>query len=240
MVQHYDTIIQSFKIHCTISLQLEITPRSCLDYLKRGFKSDGYYTIYDFKTDDVITVYCDMTSEAGSAWTLVMSYAFKNRRMEQIARKSMPQDTPVNENSPNWNLYRMSLSQMTHLKSQSTHWRTTCSFPTYKVDYTDYVRAKFTDFDIMTFQGRGICKKVEYVNIRGHQCAQCTSKWWHENNVYAPHIDSPSSGCQFVPTQDSVSSENNFGYYIQGVINKKFRCSAGPLSTTNWWFGGYL
>ncbi|CAB4037227.1 Hypothetical predicted protein [Paramuricea clavata] len=223
----------------TVAKQLEITPRSCLDYLKRGFKSDGYYTIYDFKTDDRITVYCDMTSEAGSAWTLVMSYALKSRHMDQIARKSMPQDTPVNEHSPNWNLYRMGLSQMTHLKSQSTHWRTTCTFSTYKVDYTDYVRAKFADFDIMTFLGSGICKKVEYVNIRGHQCAQCTSRWWQQNSRYAPHIDSRSNGCQFVPTQGSVTTENNFGYYTE-AYNKKFRCSAGPLSTTNWWFGGYL
>ena len=179
-----------------------------------------------------------MTSGAGSAWTLVMSYALKNRHMAQLTRKTMKQDAPVNEHSPNWNLYRMSLSQMTHLKSQSTHWRTTCSFPTHKVDYTDYVRAKFTDFDIMTFLGSGICKKVEYVNIRGHQCAQCTSRWWQLNNRDAPHIDSSHSGCGLVATQGAVYTEDNFGLY--GAYNKKFRCSAGPLSTTNWWFGGYL
>ena len=180
-----------------------------------------------------------MTSEAGSAWTLVMSYALKNRHMAQFARKTMKQDAPVNKHSPNWNLYRMSLSQMTHLKSQSTHWRTTCSFPTHKVDYTDYVRAKFTHFDIMTFLGYGICKKVEYVNIRGHQCAQCTSKWWQLNSRYAPHIDSTFTGCNLVATQGAVSTENNFGYYVE-AYNNKFRCSAGSLSTTNWWFGGYL
>ena len=180
-----------------------------------------------------------MTSEAGSAWTLVMSYALKSRNMQQIARTTMLQNSPVNEHSPNWNIYRMSLSQMTHLKSQSTHWRATCSFPSYKVDYTDYVRAKFTDFDIMTFLGEGICKKVEYVNIRGHECAQCTTRWWQQNNVWAPHIDSSHTGCQFVPTQGSVSTENNFGYYTE-AYNGKFRCSAIARSTTNWWFGGYL
>ena len=219
-------------------MQVEITPQSCLDYFKKGFKSDGYYTIYDFKINDLISVYCDMTSEAGSAWTLVMSYALKNREMDQIQKKAMTQDTPVNENSPNWNLYRMSLSQMTHIKSQSTHWRTTCSFPTNKVDYADYLRAKFADFDIMTFLGHGICKKVEYVNIRGHQCAQCAIKWWQRINIFAPHIDSSETGCPFVPTQGAVRSVDNFGYY--GQYNRKFRCSSGPNSTTNWWFGGYL
>ena len=180
-----------------------------------------------------------MTSEAGSAWTLVTSFALMNSVMTQNL-KTMQHNAPLNEHSPNWNLYRMSLAQMTHLKSQSTHWRTTCSFSAYKVDYTDYVRAKFTDFDILTFSGSGICKKVEYVNIRGHQCAQCTTKWWQSTHV-APHIDSTVTGCQFHATQGSVSSENNFGHYSpSSVVNKKFRCSAGPLSTTNWWFGGYL
>ena len=179
-----------------------------------------------------------MTSEAGSAWTLVMSFVLKNSRMKQIM-ETMQYNAPLNEHSPNWNLYRMNLAQMTHLKSRSTHWRVTCSFPTHKVDYTDYVRAKFADFDILTFSGWGICKKVEYVNIRGHQCAQCTSRWWQDSKM-AAHLDSSHTGCQFVPTQDSVSSENNFGQYHERETNKKFRCSASPLSTTNWWFGGYL
>ena len=138
--------IYSLKIHFIVSLQLEFTPQSCLDHLEKGKKSDGY-PIYDFKTKNLHIVYCDMTSEAGSAWTLVMSYALMNSVMTQNL-KTMQHNAPLNEHSPNWNLYRTSLAQMNHLKSQSTHWRTTCSFPAYKVDYTDYVRAKFTDFDI--------------------------------------------------------------------------------------------
>ena len=180
-----------------------------------------------------------MNSEEGSAWTLMMSFLFKNKGMPRIFGYKFELDAPLNEHSPNWNLYRMSLSQMTHLKSKSTHWRATCSFPTYKVDYTDYVRAKFADFDVMTFSGYGHCKMVEFVNIRGHQCAQCTARWWQLNG-YIAHIDSSHSGCQFDPTKGSVNSENNFGFYTQGEINKKFRCTANPLSTTNWWFGGYL
>ena len=178
-----------------------------------------------------------MTSEVGSAWTLVMLFALKNRHMGEFGdHGKLRHNRPVNEHSPNWNLYRMSLTQMKRLKSQSSHWRVTCCFPTHKVDYTDNVRAKFTDFNIMTFRGSGICKKVEYVNVRGHQCAQCTSKWWQ--NDYTPHIDSSFTCSDFLPTEDSVSKEDNFGWYNK--INKKFPCSAGPTSTTNWWFGGYL
>ena len=131
----------------------------------------------------------------------------------------------------------MTLDKMNHVKSQSTHWRVTCSFPTHGVDYTDYVRAKFGDFDIMTFVGAGVCKKVEYVNIRGHRCAHCTSKWWQQP-TYAAHIDSTSPGCNLDAKLGSTTSEDNFGYYYGG-INSKFRCTSGRTSTTNWWFGGY-
>ena len=179
-----------------------------------------------------------MYSEAGSAWTLIESFALKNKGLKQFFKYPLRTNAPVNEKSPNWNLYRMSLPQMRHLKSQSSHWRVTCSLPIYGVDYTDYVRGKFADFNIMTFLGSGVCKKVEYVNIRGHQCVQCTSKWWQVVNTFGPHIDSYSGGCQFVPTQGSVFSEDNFGHY--GHVNKKFRCTSSPSSTTNWWFGGYL
>ncbi|XP_046847807.1 uncharacterized protein LOC124441386 [Xenia sp. Carnegie-2017] len=219
--------------------KLEITPQSCLDYLKQGYTSDDFYKIYDCNSRKMITVYCDMTSEPGSAWTLVMSFALKNKVIEQLSKKGFQQNAPVNENSPNFDLYRMSNSQMTYLKSQSTHWRVTCEYPKIKVDYRDYVRAKFTDFDLMTFTGFGICKKVEYVNIRGHQCAYCTSKWWQLLNRYAPHIDSTiAGGCQFDASAGAVRYEDDFGYYT--TPNKKFRCTTSDLSTTNWWFGAYI
>uniref|UniRef100_UPI003753F7BC fibrinogen-like YCDxxxxGGGW domain-containing protein n=1 Tax=Salmonella sp. s51933 TaxID=3160127 RepID=UPI003753F7BC len=157
--------------------QPEITARSCLDYLKKGFKSNGFYYIYNFHDNRFMTVYCDMTSEAGAAWTLIMSFSLNHENMDEFNKKTLTDDAPVNERSPNWHLYRISTSQMNHMKSQSSHWRVTCSFPTHGVDYTDYVRAEFEHFDVMTFTGHGVCKKVEYVNIRGHHCVQCTTKW---------------------------------------------------------------
>lgn len=180
-------------------------------------------------------MYCDMTSEAGAAWTLVESYTLKNVIMKQFRSYSLKVNGPVNENSPNWKLYRMSLPQMNHIKSQSTHWRITCSFPTYGVDYTDYVRGKFADFDVMTFHGVGTCKKVEYINVRGLRCAHCTSGWW-QSNIFPLHV-STEAKCEFKTTQGAVHSEDNFGLYV--YQNVKFRCTSGPRSTTNVWFGGY-
>ena len=70
-------------------------------------------------------------------------------------------------------------------------------------------------------------------------CAQCTTRWW-QDNYYIAHIDSSRSACEVDANQGSVDSENNFGHYAEDEINKKFRCTASPFSTTNWWLGGYL
>ena len=97
-----------------------------------------------------------MTSEWGKAWTLVMSWATRNKGMVELQSTALSTDSPVNKNLPNWNKYRMSLSMMNDLSAQSTHWRVTCSFPTHGVDYVDYVRGKFADFDVVNFLGDNV------------------------------------------------------------------------------------
>ncbi|XP_046844592.1 uncharacterized protein LOC124438471 [Xenia sp. Carnegie-2017] len=143
-----------------------------------------FYDIYEFNTNKIIHFYCDLTSEPGSAWTLVMSYALKNKLTNSLQSRTFQQNVPINERSPNWDIYRMSNSQMNYMKSQSTHWRVTCSYPKNKVDYIDYVRSKFSDLDVMTFSGSDISI-----------------------------IESSVSGCQFDARIGSVYSEDNFGYY---------------------------
>lgn len=147
-------------------------------------------------------------------------------------------NAPVNTLSPNWNTYRMDLTGIRHLASVSTHWRATCDFPRYGVDYTDYVRAKFSSFDIMKFLGSGVCKKVEYIDVRGNRCAHCTAKWWQELGRRSPHIVTSHPGCQFNGRPGAVGGEDNFNLYDD--YNRKFRCSSSTKATTNWWFGGYL
>ena len=61
---------------------------------------------------------------------------------------------PVNENSPNWFLYRLTMDRMKSLRDVSTHWRATCSYDKYGINnYKDYVRGKFADTDIFAFLG---------------------------------------------------------------------------------------
>ena len=179
-----------------------------------------------------------MTSESGKAWTLVTSWATKNKNMAEFKTKVLSTDSPVEENLPNWNKYRMSLSMMKNLGAQSTHWRATCNFPTHGVDYVDYVRGKFVDFDVVNFLGNDVCKRVEYVNIRGHECSTCTVAWWQTAKTFFLHTDSTAFKCGFSPSQGALLSEDNFGFYY--TVNPDFRCTADASATTNWWFGGNI
>ena len=56
----------------------KLKPRSCVDHLKNGADKCGYYKIYD-AAGNGFTVFCDMKTEPGAAWTLIMSWSFKNK-----------------------------------------------------------------------------------------------------------------------------------------------------------------
>ena len=148
---------------------------------------------------------------------------------------------------------------MKSLQSHSTHWRATCSYPTHGVDFRDYVRGNFKDFNIVdyialyllaTFQAEGQekfvveligndkCKKVEYINIRGHIGIHQTVLFWQGAKSYVVHTDSSATTCQFKPKSGSVRNEDNFGYYADR--NPKFRCTQDSHSTTQWWLGAHL
>jgi len=213
-------------------------PNSCMDLLRRGEHTNGYYQIAGTK-GATWNVFCDFTSELGSAWTLVMSWSLKNAQFPAFKRKSLTQNAPVNERTPNWMVYRMSKEQMDFLKTKSSHWRATCSFIKYEVDYIDYVRGNFIDFDITSFLGGQKCKKVEYINVRGHGGHE-TATFWQGENSHILHTDSSiqGEGCHFNGKAGAKGSEDNFGYY--NVVNPTFRCTSSPSATTQYWFGGYL
>lgn len=151
-------------------------------------------------------------------------------------------NSPVNDDVPNWEAYRMSLKTMKLLASQSTHWRATTEFKNSGVDYVDYIRGKNSDFDILSFEGSGICKPVELINIRGHSGVATTAQFWQKAGFNGLHIDSSITGCLFRANGGSVPGENDFGYYceIPSRINPNFRGMKNDESTTEYWFGGYL
>ena len=206
---------------------------SCVEYGQQGFYKDGIYKIYD-NDGNSFPSYCDLKSEPGIAWTLVMSWSKKNRFISAFCSTPFQSNAPENENSPNWDRYRLSLERMRSLQVHSTHWRATCSYPTHGIDFTDYLRGNFKDFNIVDFPSNGECKKVEYVDIRGLNGTNLTAPFWANVGV-GLHTDSSIDFCELNATVGAVWSEDNFGSY--NSINPKFRCTQEDSSTTQWWFG---
>ena len=122
--------------------------------------------------------------------------------------------------------------------SHSTHFRATCNFNTDGLLKRDYLRAKTTELNILLLKD-GACVTSEYINIRGHDCHNC-SVYMIQNSFSHLHIDSHygAPNCHFKSAQNGSiggGGEDNFGYY--GVFNPLHRCSSGDNSTTQWWFG---
>ena len=209
--------------------------RTCDAHWNDGKRNSSTYRIF---VDDAnsFDVFCDFTSEIGWAWTLVMSQSHQNRAMPQFRVEELFKDAPLNQDSPNWESYRLSLNRMTYIhvgESGSSHWRITCSYPTHGVDYRDYVRANFTELNPLNFSGAGTCVRMEYLDVRGHDCVGCTSGWW--SRPWLLHLDSSVALCEFGRAPGNVVNEDNFGYYHS--TNDNFRCSSSSASTTNFWFG---
>ena len=222
-------------------LQGRFRPKSCVEYGQQGAYKDGVYKIYD-NSGNTFPAYCDLRSEPGIAWTLVMSWSRENRGISSFKRAPFQINAAENENSSNWDRYRLSLKRMRSLQAHSTHWRATCSYPTHGIDFRDYLRGNFKDFNIIDFLGSCTCKRVEYINIRGYNGTNLTAPFWQILERFTLHIDSRYSRytkCEFnAASTGAVLSEDNFGYY--GSFNTNFRCTQGTQSTTQWWFGALV
>ena len=209
------------------------TARSCLDHMKHGATRCGYYVIDD--GEERYTVFCDINSEVGAAYTLVESFALEYNA-KGFHKYSFTQNFPVNENSPRWDYYRLTKDRMTRLAGRSTHWRAACNFPQVGINYKDYVRVKMSELNPVKFIGSGACIPVELIQLRGRLEFSLTAPFWQSNRHL--HHDSSIPSCEIKTTPNAVSSEDNWGSY--SVINPKFSCTSSPQSTTQFWFGGYI
>ena len=216
--------------------------RSCHDILVSGLHENGVYKILS-ETNGTLNVYCDFDVEQGAAWTLVQSYSLEKglaaTENDIFSDKPLFHDFPVNASFPgDWSSYRLSLADMQYIRAKSTHWRATCDFPTVGIDFRDYVRASFDDFDVMQ-TGIPACRRVEFINIRGNQCIDCTvfSIISANRTPIVRSSEIKSQSCEFDGKPNGGKQiEKNFGYYAP-YLNPAFRCMAAMSSTTQYWFG---
>ena len=167
-------------------------------------------------------------------WTVIETFALSNKN--EFRDKAFYKNHPLNEKSFNWDEFRLSLDQMKELAGRSTEFRATCNYNTEGFNMTDYLRAKLTEISILSFSAVDlICKKYEYINIRGISCMSCTGPLAQKDAWHA-HIDSCYDyGCDIDQVKGATSSEDNFGFYLD--INPAHRCTARQDSTTQWWLG---
>lgn len=198
-------------------------------------KRSTVYTLYDPASKSFYQTFCDFISENGFVWTLIDSFSLANKIYYNA--QPLSQDYPLNQNSFKWNKFRLSLPIMNSTLSHSTHFRATCNFNTDGLVTRDYLRGKTTDFNILLLKTDS-CEKMEYINIRGYDCYNCTAKMTQQN--WHLHCDSYYvSPCQFTSALNGAvqfpSGEDNFGYY--DTINPSHRCTSNDNATTQWWFG---
>ena len=121
--------------------------------------------------------------------------------------------------------------------SHSTHIRATCNFNTDGLVTKDYLRAKTIHLEILLLKVDR-CVKMEYINVRGYDCDDCTAKMTQNN--WHPHFDSYYVyPCSFTSVRNGSiklpGGEDNFGYY--DTRNSLHRCMSGNNATTQWWLG---
>ncbi|CAH3028432.1 unnamed protein product [Porites evermanni] len=214
-----------------IGRHCEFERKSCQAYKTAGETSSGLYTIID-DSNQSFQVFCDFASEPGFAWNLIQSF-----RLSQTQNIIFSGYTnAISDDQPNWHAYLIHPIYLVWLRTQSTHWRATCRYDTNGVVYTDYMRTSLANCDIITLpEGTppNICFQFEFINIRGHECFNCTAPLW---NSPALHTDTGLTFCELNATEGAVASEDNFGLYSSA--NPLHRCSSGPNSTTKFWLGG--
>lgn len=192
-------------------------------------------------------VYCDFTSEPGFIWTLIESFVFAVETRKKYISKSFHVDFPRGETNLNWTDYRMSLNNMRHIETHSTHWRATCKFESDGLRYDDYIRVNKASQSLLQ-EIPEKCIRYEVISARNISCKNCTgyinSKGYHifGDSTRGKSLIPP---CDWDGTLGAVISyvagllfpdgEEIFGVYE--VFNPLHRCSSSASATTNWWLG---
>ena len=204
--------------------------------------SPEIYTILDDNLNP-FKVFCDFEKQNSTiwSWTLVQSYALYEN--DKFLWSSFVKDRSRLKKGPNWHLHRHGKPAMLSIRNESTKWRITCGYNTANgVDYRDYVRASFSEIDLLHFDGEK-CVKVDYISIRGQYCSNCTAYAFQKSAIF--HFPSHRGNCEFQlndyktcnisDTHPQKRFESNLGFYA--CANDQHRCSAHPNATTQTWFG---
>ena len=208
--------------------------RSCRGY-SDGNRVAGKYKIFDINMMRY-EVFCDFENST-MTWTLVQS----NQRDQKM--KALSYDNPLNQNNFSWNAYRLSKTKMESIHEDSTMWRATCQYQ--EQSCSDLVRGFNDKMDIL--RNTNSCVQVEYINIRGHSCTNCTVYFLQSDRCrFHFHLSTNwGSDCKSHPLWEQYRTDLDYfdcyhRKYIYGDQQDKAHCcSKSSATTTQIWFGGH-
>ena len=129
-----------------------------------GSRVAGKYKVFDANMKP-FEVFCDFDPNSTMAWTLIQSYQLQNNAL--FMWHPFTHNFPVNEDTPRWDLYRLSKSRMESIQQDSSKWRMTCRYDTDGLNYTDYVRGSNDNINILTYSADD-SKEFEFIDVRGY------------------------------------------------------------------------
>ena len=236
--------IPRFKCHCPPGYAgslCQVVVKSCRGY-SNGSRVPKIYKVFDDNMN-LFDVYCDFEANSTMTWTLIQSFQLQNKGL--FARRVFAVDYLVSETTPRWDAYRLSKSRMQSIQHDVRKFRITCNYDADGVVYRDYLQVAkdIITFDILTFTSGTVCAVVEWINIHGQMCKNCTAsltQGGNGNNAFqSDSYFAKTANCEFLPTESKYCSgygEDNFGVY--DCVNQDHRCTSSQSATTQTWLGG--
>ena len=196
--------------------------------------------------NSVYEVYCHFDSDA--AWTLVQSYSFANRSLDQI-KKPLYDDAPVSEDDLTWSGYRLKKRRMSSIKDDSTFIQFTCEYEkNLGIKMSDYVQIPLWKINTNVLQllkySRGIIIDQGGGKVGGSDLTRCRIRLYQNLDqplhVFFGYIHADAiSACANNPFLRFQSDFVYFGGFnhLSDEVKEFHRCATNENSTTQLWFG---
>ena len=196
-------IISSFISFIGVCSGSNDTYYTCADWMSNhnyNELSDGTYTVIGINIDNssssILQVYCVFDYTNHYAWTLIES-ATQCAMTDELESAYFTSDISYNENNVQESknsLYRLSLTWMDSIRSQSDLFLATCNMDT--SFSKDWVLMNLTDTEYNPFETEyfhSVCTSAVSADIRGYTCQDATIQTW-QGDPFHWHIDSSHTG----------------------------------------------
>ena len=216
----------------------QIPLHSCADHIHmENVTISGIYSIV-LPNNTTFQVFCDMDFASKTVWVLVQSFYYKKNYLFRSA--PFHKTKSVNEDSPNFSSYRLSLHRMLQLKTLSTLWKASCNYEKSPRTSVDSMRGEFqvTDLFERTSGRSQPCSRLSYSNIRGYECGNPCDVVLIRDDNRAIHVSVPKTQSRCSYYLGYSGSAQAFGLYTHRFSS--FGCSKSGESSTQWWFGSLI